>query len=146
MKSIRFVFILTSFILLDSVVLPNTSQSEPDPLVIIVHNQVEVSELSESEVRRLFLKEKTRWKNGDRVFPINAKIGSKARALFQQKVLRMTAPAEREYWEEQKIRYGKTPPPEFSNIPKAIFSLRGSIGYCLRSEHKARTSKIVLTL
>ena len=125
---------------------PASIHSEPDSIVIIVNNSVGVTSLSEAEVRRFFLKEKERWGNGDKVFPLNAKPGAKVRALFQQKVLKMTATEEQAYWQDQKIKLGKTPPPEFINIPKAVFSLKGSIGYCLRSEHKAGTSKIVLTL
>ena len=146
MKKIGSCYVLIPLAILTLAGLPSTGRSDPDALVIIVQNGSAAFELNVNEVRRLFLKEKMRWNGGQKVFPIHAKPGSKARMLFQEKVLRMTQSEESAYWQNQKIKSGRTPPPEFNDIQKAVFSLKGSIGYCLYSEYKSGTSKIVLKL
>jgi hypothetical protein len=131
---------------LGAIFLPSSGQSDADTLVIITHKSVSVDHMTIAEVRRVFLKERTDWKNGERAFPINGKPGTKARMLFQKKVLNMSDNEETTYWQNQKIKRGLTPPPEFTNTQRAVFSLKGSLGYCLKSEHKPGASKIILTL
>ena len=131
---------------LGAIFLPSSGQSDTDTLVIITHKSVSVGHMTTAEIRRLFLKERMDWKSGERAFPINGKPGTKARMLFQEKVLSMSDNDETIYWQNQKIKRGLTPPPEFTNTQRAVFSLKGSISYCLKSEHKPGTSKIILTL
>ena len=66
--------------------------------------------------------------------------------LFQERVLNMSDTAEKSYWQDEKIKRAVTPPPEFTNVQKAVFSLSGSIGYCLESEHKPGTNRVVFAL
>ena len=125
---------------------PSMGHSDSDQIVIIVNIKSPIQSITTSELKRLFLKQRLNWGNGEKVFPINNKENSKTRQIFRQKVLDMTATEERTYWQMQKVKKGISPPPEFRNVQKAVFSLKGGIGYCLLSEHKPGTSRIILHL
>lgn len=125
---------------------PARGTADSDPLLIIVNNKVPVTALSQAEVKQIFLKQRQNWSSGGKMVPMNAKPGSPARAAFQNKILGMDENGEKAYWQEQKIMTGLTPPAEISNVPKAVFTVERSIGYCLKSQHKSGTSRVVLTL
>lgn len=122
------------------------ADGDDDALLIIANNGVKESTITASEVKQIFLKQRASWRSGGKVTPINAKPGSPERAAFLKKVLGMNASEETSYWQDQKIKKGLTPPPEFANTPKAVFSLKGSIGYCLKSAYRPGTVKVLLTL
>lgn len=125
---------------------PASGGADDTTLVIIAHPSVPVSRLSANEVRQIFLKERTNWPGGGKIVLMNAKSGSPERAAFQAKVLGMDDSAEKAYWQKQKIKKGLTPPPEISNTQRGVFSLQQSLSYCLKSQYKTGTSKVLLTL
>ena len=146
MKSLSVPITVFLFACCSTIFIPTSGQSDTEKLVIIVNRKTPIEHITVAEIKRLFLKQRHNWKSGDKAFPINGKNGSRARQLFLEKVLNMTESDEKTYWQDQKVKRGLSPPPSFSNVQKAVFSLKDSIGYCLSSEHKPGTSRVVLTL
>jgi hypothetical protein len=141
-------FLLPMLLLFCSLFVGMTSSSHAteDTIVIIAHNGVSDNSITIAEAKRIFLKERSHWKTGNKTFPINATSESEIRKIFQSKVLDMDNASEKAYWQKMKIKSGINPPPEFNDVQRVIFSLKDSIGYCFKSDHKSGTSKILLTI
>jgi len=122
-----------------------SNSEKPSDLLIVVNRNASVMETSVEEVRNVFLRKKNAWRNGGTAVPVNAR-GGQARAAFRERVLRMTAIQEQEYWKNAKITRGLTEPTEFPNTLKAVFHLRSGVSYVLRSEYIERVAKIVLVV
>jgi hypothetical protein len=58
----------------------------------------------------------------------------------------MTLKQEESYWNDARIRKGVSMPAEFSAIQKAVFKIKGAIGYLYRSDYKKGVTKIVLVI
>jgi hypothetical protein len=117
----------------------------PNDIMIIANKSVKASKISADELKAIFLKKKESFA-GSKVVPINAKTGSPLRKAFQRRVVDMDGNNEAGYWEEQKIKTGLTPPSEFAGTVKAVFSVKGSVGYCFRSEYREGVVKVLLVL
>ena len=118
----------------------------PDDILVIANNSVGVSQVSVQELRTMFLKQRQNWKSGGKIFPLNAKPGTGIRKAFQAKVLGMDSTGEKAFWQEQSIKKGISKPSAFSNPLKAVFSVKGSVGYCYRKQYKAGLAKVLLVL
>ena len=118
----------------------------PSDILVIANNSTPVSRLTVGEAQEIFLKERTHWGSSDKAVPINAPEGSALRNDFRIRALQMKVSDEQQYWEQRKIKSGVTPPPEFANVLKAVFKLRGSVGYIYRSQYKPGLAKILLVL
>ena len=118
----------------------------PSDILVIANNSVPVSKASLQEIRTMFLKQRQSWRGGGKVFPLNAKPGTNLRKEFQERVLGMNATSEQAFWQEQRIKKGLSAPSAFSNTLKAVFSVKGSIGYCYRKDYKAGLAKVLLVL
>ncbi len=139
---------LISFVLVVAYASGHTSaQAEsPDDILVVSNNKAPSNSVSVGELRAFFLKKKSTWKGGRRVIPINAPEGSRLRQEFRRRVLKMEQSIERAYWQEQKIKHGIRPPPEFSHTQKAIFKLGDSVGYVFRSDFKQDVTKVLLVV
>lgn len=118
----------------------------PNDILIVANTASGGGSLSVTDVRDMFLKKRSSWGNGVKVAPLNAVEGSALRTAFRAKVLGMTAGEERAYWQERKIKAGEAVPPEFGDTLRAVFKLKGAIGYVLRSQFKAGTAKVLLVI
>jgi hypothetical protein len=117
----------------------------PNDILIIANKSIRATKISADELKAIFLKKKESFAGG-KVVPINSKAGSPLRKAFQKRVVEMDGNAEASYWEEQKIKAGLAPPAEFSGTLKAVFSVKGSIGYCHRSEYREGVVNVLLVL
>lgn len=122
-----------------------SAEAEND-LLIIVNRTVDPDGLSLDLIRDYFLKRRSRWPNGSKVIPVNAKAGAEARRAFQARVLEMHPDEEKLFWSDQKIRKGLTPPPEIQQNQRAVFKLKGSVSYVLRRDFKKGVATIVLVV
>lgn len=123
-----------------------TAKAErPDDIVVIANKSLSADSIGLSELKRIFLKQKTSLK-GNHITPINAKPNSSLRVGFANRVLQMTSQEETGYWEDQKISKGTRPPAELSNTVKAIFSITNGISYCYRKDFNPAVAKILLIL
>ncbi len=117
----------------------------PKDILIVANMAVPVNSISEAELMAIFLKQRTSWKNGDKVIPIHTK-NPKLKAQFLKRILGNTITEDDTYWQAQKIKHGTSPPHEFGNNLKAVFRLKGAISYIYRSDYKKNVVKILLTL
>ncbi|MCP4602906.1 MAG: hypothetical protein GY847_20715 [Proteobacteria bacterium] len=140
-----FIFWLTFLAIL--VLSPRHARADsPDDILVIANKGVSVNSITIPELKAIFLKQKAHWKSGGRVVALNAKEGTALRSVFQKTLLGMSLAKEKSYWQDQKIRTGLSAPPEFGNLLKAVFSLRGSVSYILRKDYREGVVKILLVL
>jgi hypothetical protein len=126
---------------------PKTSAADnPDDIIVFVNNAVPVDQMNIDDVKNLFLKRKIRWGTGGKVIPIHAKPATVLRSDFLKRACNMSLKQEESYWNDARIRKGVSMPAEFSSIQKAVFKIKGAIGYIYRSDYKKGVTKIVLVL
>ncbi len=118
----------------------------PDDILVIANKSVPQSKITAAELKLIFLKKKAVWAAGKNAVPVNAPAGSKLREEFRSRVLSMSASQAQRYWVEFKIRKGGSEPPTFSNMLKAIFKLKGSVGYIYRSQYREGVVKVLMVL
>ena len=118
----------------------------PDDILIVANKSVPLNTASNAELKAIFLKQKSRWKNGSKAIPVHAKKGTTLRSDFLKRLLNMEQSRERSYWQEQKIKRGVLPPPAFSNSLRAVFQISGSVSYVFRSDYKEGVAKILAVL
>jgi len=127
--------------------LPAAALAEnPNDILIVANAAAGADRLSLAEVRDMFLKKRTSWPAGAKVVPVNVTDGSGLRKDFRAKVLGMTSEQEKSYWQERKIKAGESTPSEFGDTLRAVFKLRGAIGYVYRSQFKEGTAKVLLVI
>ena len=133
---IRLTLLAGALVLVAAVLFPGrVVEAEGGGLVIIANKSLPAGEISKGELKAIFLKQKTSFE-GERVIPINAKDGTDLRKAFQSRVLEMDDSEEKAFWEEEKIKTSRGAPAEFRNTLKAVFSVKGAVGYCLKSEYR----------
>jgi ABC-type phosphate transport system substrate-binding protein len=118
----------------------------PQDILIVANTSVDQKDIEKGEVRAIFLKNKTSWSSGQKIVAVNAKPGTELRDQFQKRVLEMDSNREVSFFEEQKVRYGTSPPVEFPNPLRAVFHLKGSIGYVFRKDYKEGVAKVLLVI
>ena len=114
--------------------------------MVVVNQKNSKQSLDISEVRDIFLKKRTHFSGGMKTTPINAPNNSDLRNAFRKKVLDMTSDKKKKYWEDKKIKEGVMKPVSLSNALRAVFELKGAIGYLYRKDYKPGVVKIVLTI
>ena len=124
----------------------STSADPGNEILIIANKSVKTGSLSEQELRAIFLKQKASWPDGSKMVPINANKGSDVRKAFYQKALNMTSNEEEYYWQKEKVKSGVIPPPEFSRTIKAVYRIKGSVGYCYRKDYVKGVVKILMVV
>jgi len=119
---------------------------DPGDILIVANKSVRVSSITVNEAKNLFLQKRTQWPGGAKAIPINAPQKAEIRAHFDERVLSMSLEDELVYWYKKKIQTGSSAPPEFTNPLKAVFRLKGAVGYVFRSQYREGVAKILLVL
>jgi hypothetical protein len=99
---------------------------------VVVHPANPESFASRELVSDAFLKKVSRWPNGEQIRPVDLTLGSAVRETFSQNVLRRTAAAVRNYWQQRIFTGRGVPPPEVASDADVIRYVRehaGGIGY-----------------
>lgn len=118
----------------------------PNDIVVFVNKAAPVAEMSVDELKQIFLKKKTTWRNGDSIVCINAQDTDSSRELFRQKVLEMSKSEELEYWEKEKMRKQLSMPAEMSNLAKAVFKIKNAVAYAYRKDVPQDVVKVILVI
>lgn len=121
------------------------AEAAPDDLLIIANRSVDAKTITRAALKQVFLRQRSRFA-GMHVVPVNARDRTTPRADFRARVLKMTRAEELRYWQEYRIRHGGRPPAEFRNVLKAVFKIRGAIGYVTRSRYREGVAKILLVI
>lgn len=101
-------------------------------LDVIAHPSAPKETLSPHELEALFTRTQTRWDDGTAAVPLNAPIGSDARAIFDRAVLRLGPDQVGRFWLDRRIRGMGLPPRQVSDpllTVKVVQNLPGAIAY-----------------
>lgn len=123
-----------------------SSAGAPLPtLRIIVHRENPVTSLTIPDLQRIFRKQTRMWPNGESVVPVDWDATSPVRDSFSQKVLRRSVREMAEFWVQQSITQGLTPPTTLKSaraILRFVASVPGAIAYAPAHEVDATVKKI----
>jgi len=107
------------------------------PFVVIVNNANPVATLTEAELRRIFRKESRMWPHGEPMVPVDWDSTLYLRAVFSKDVLKRSVREMAEYWVQQSMTQGLTPPSTQRSaraILRFVASVPGAISYVPPSE------------
>lgn len=105
---------------------------EADSLAIVVAKDSPIQELSEFELKKLYLGANISDSSGHRIVPFNQAPSSPDRLLFEQRVLGMTPDEVARHWIDHKIRGGGSAPKAISPaelLQKVVSRMPHSLGY-----------------
>ena len=112
---------------------PPEVQPLPDtPFVVIVNKANPVRVLPLLELRRLFMKQTRMWAHADSVVPVDWDATSPNREAFSRVVLARTVREMGDYWVQQGVTQGLTPPSTQRSsraILRFVASVTGAIAY-----------------
>lgn len=114
-------------------------------LRIIVHRENPVTALTIPDLQRIFRKQTRMWPNGESVVPVDWDATSPVRDSFSQQVLRRSVREMAEFWVQQSITQGLTPPTTLKSaraILRFVASVPGAIAYAPAHEVDATVKKI----
>ena len=107
------------------------SKSSP-AFVVVAHPKVPVASASSGLLTDVFLKRRTRWEDGEKVYPVDLKATSPVRERFSQSVLKRSVAAVRNYWQQRIFSGRALPPPELDSekaVVRYVANHPGGIGY-----------------
>ncbi len=128
MKKIIFLLVLLGIFLFDSL----SSAQEIESYKIIVNGSNPISSMTKDQISKLFLKKVTKWKNGQKVLPLDLTGTSPVRQDFSKEILGRNVWAIKAYWQKQIFSGRGVPPPEKSSDREVLAYVQenpGAIGY-----------------
>lgn len=99
---------------------------------IVVHPDNPASKTSRRFLANLFLKETTRWDDGEGARPVDLKPDNATRRRFSETVLNRSVSAVRSYWQQRIFSGRGVPPPELESdqaVLEYVTKHRGAVGY-----------------
>ena len=99
---------------------------------IVVNKSNSISQLSQSEVSRMFLKKTQKWSDGISVAPVDLVSDSPVREAFTKNVLKKNTGAVKSFWQSQIFTGAGLPPKEVTSdreVLNWVESNPGGIGY-----------------
>jgi hypothetical protein len=109
----------------------------PISFVIVVNRDNPAPSLSLPEVQQIFRKQTRMWPHGEAVVPVDWDATAEIRQQFSQRVLNRTVREMAEFWVQQNITQGLTPPSTLKSaraILRFVASVPGAIAYVPASE------------
>lgn len=103
-----------------------------DSIAIVVAKESPIQELSQFELKKLYLGANISDASGQRIVPFNQAPSSPDRVLFEQRVLGMTPDEVARHWIDHKIRGGGSAPKAISPadlLQKVVSRMPHSVGY-----------------
>jgi len=120
---------------------------ETSPLLVIVHPEDPATNISMDDLRRIFVRELTEWKDGSAILPLNIKTGTPERKQFDEQVLKTDEDHAKIFWAYHKARGSKGPPREAASVllvQRAIFNTKGAIGYVRANQWTGDTKTLTV--
>lgn len=119
----------------------------PLDILIITNKGVDSKNMVDvSMLKAIFIKDVWFWGVGGKINAINAPLGSMLRKSFRERVLHWSKDQEIEYWQDQQVSRGVVKPPEFRQTLRAVFAIKGSIGYVFRKDYHENVARVVLII
>ena len=122
-----------------------TARSEEARYWIVVHPENPTITLRRDEVSKLFLKQITRWSDGQTAAPVDLVVAAPTREAFSRDVHRRPISAIKKYWQQMVFSGQSAPPPEVATEEDVLAMIRANpaaIGY-VSDEATLRGVKIV---
>jgi ABC-type phosphate transport system substrate-binding protein len=113
------------------------ASTEIIPFVVIVNNANPVKSLTQAELRRIFMKQSRMWPHGEPMVPVDWDSTHYLRALFSKEVLNRSVREMAEYWVQQSMTQGLTPPSTQRSaraVLRFVAGVPGAISYVPPSE------------
>lgn len=110
----------------------STRADEAPSFRVVVHPDNPQSVASREFVSDIFLKKTSRWSSGETLHPVDLRFGSAVREAFSQSILRRSAAAVRNYWQQRIFTGRGVPPPEVesdADVIRYVGTHAGGIGY-----------------
>jgi hypothetical protein len=116
---------------------PEVQPAQDTPFVVIVNKANPVRVMPLLELRRLFMKQTRMWPHADSVVPVDWDATSPNREAFSRLVLARTVREMGDYWVQQGVTQGLTPPSTQRSsraILRFVASVTGAIAYVPQAE------------
>jgi ABC-type phosphate transport system substrate-binding protein len=124
-------------------------QSAQEPAFVVIVNKANpVKSLTLVELRRLFMKQTRMWPHAESVVPVDWDATSPLREAFAQRVLGRSVREMADFWVQQSITQGLTPPSTQRStraMLRFVASVNGAIGYVPAGEADDTVSVIKVT-
>jgi ABC-type phosphate transport system substrate-binding protein len=114
---------------------------------IVVHQDNPASALAVADLQRIFRKQMRMWPHGESVVPVDWDATSDVRQEFSRRVLGRTVREMSEFWVQQSLTQGLTPPSTLKSsraILRFVASVPGAIGYLPAGEADDTVRTIVV--
>jgi len=113
------------------------ASTEIIPFVVIVNNANPVTSLTTAELRRIFMKQTRMWPHGEPMVPVDWDSTHYLRAIFSKDVLTRSVREMQDYWVQQSMTQGVTPPSTQRSaraVMRFVAGVPGAISYVPPSE------------
>src|SRR5687768_5103203 len=113
------------------------ASTEIIPFVVIVNDANPVKSLTRAELRRIFMKQSRMWSHGEAMVPVDWDSTHYLRAVFCRDVLNRSVREMAEYWVQQSMTQGLTPPSTQRSaraVIRFVASVPGAISYVAPSD------------
>jgi ABC-type phosphate transport system substrate-binding protein len=115
----------------------DASSTQVSAFVLIVNKANPVKTLPITEVRRIFMKQSRMWPHGEPAVPVDWDSTHYLRSVFSKDVLSRSVREMQEYWVQQSMTQGLTPPSTQRSaraVLRFVASVPGAISYVPPSE------------
>ncbi len=116
---------------------PGVHSKQAPSFVVVVNKANPVTTLSVLELRRIFMKQTRMWSHAESVVPVDWDATSPQREEFSRLVLGRTVREMGDYWVQQGVTQGLTPPSTQRSaraMLRFVASVPGAIGYVPAAE------------
>ena len=111
---------------------PGAQSRQAPTFVVVVNRANPVTTMSILELRRIFMKQTRMWSHADSIVPVDWDATSPHREAFSRQVLGRSVREMGDYWVQQGITQGLTPPSTQRSaraMLRFVASVPGAIGY-----------------
>ncbi len=115
---------------------------------VIVNSANPVSSISKDHLGQMLLKTRTTWGNGNKVLPVDQRIGSRVRDVVSNAVHGRSASVIKNWWNQQIFAGKGVPPPELATDAKVVAYVSanpGAIGYVAGDAPTGDTKSVTIT-
>jgi ABC-type phosphate transport system substrate-binding protein len=116
--------------------------------VVIVNKANPVKTLSLADLRRIFMKQTRMWPHAESIVPVDWDATSPVREAFSKQVLARSVREMQDYWVQQSVTQGLTPPSTQRSaraLLRFVAGVTGAIGYVPAGEADDTVSVIKIT-
>jgi len=114
---------------------------------VIVNNANPTTTVTTSDLSKHFLKKVKKWKNGDKVVPVDLSANSAVRKDFSKAIHNKSVSAIKSYWQQYVFAGSGTPPIEKKSDLEVIEYVKknsGAIGYVSKSTNTTGVKEITV--